>query len=735
MAMATSLVAFASAPVFVGPGLPAGAATAEASGVPVVATYDMNPRPEQAVYLPSSGTWRIPGRSSFVYGDPGDIAVPGTYDRWLVAKPAVFRPSTGDWWVQGNAPVHWGTRGDIPEPAAYLSSDRTDMTVFRPSTGTWFVRGTRSVAWGTNGDIPAAADYTGDGRADLTVFRPSNGRWYVHGLPSVQYGTRGDVPAPADFNGDGVADMAVFRPSSGTWYIRGVGSFHYGAQGDIPAVADYDQDGHADAAVYRPSTGRWYVRASNAPDEWTMSERDVTGASDDPQEQTLTTANVSDLRPVAVNDDDNTIWGSALSADRQFYPCVVDWNVDTGGTPSVCANRQSDLHRVWSQGANTATALPIISGNYLVVAGGYLSVLRASDGSVVWTDRDANAQVSALCSPIAVGGRMYYVEVDRTALYLVSRDVVSGRIYWRVPIKGGCGMAYANSTVYLAGDEYSSGGVGYAVADGHRVWGGWATDGMRAPIVVDGLAFQVSSDSVAAFPASCGSSECPRRWLRYLSVQADGFAAYANGRVFVMADHGHQLLVLNGTDGSLAFTGTLPPDRTANDNIAAYGFAAAGDLVFTTTQQGLILAYSTEGCGATTCAPVWTSRYSPFHGGVYGHVVEAGGVLYAPNGLAYRVVPSASAPYQLPGRPTNVTVSDNCSGDIRVAWKPPSDTGGLPLTGATVYLSDGTVASGTPEFTDLYDVPAGTTFRVSVQSADGSGPVSATTAPYVPCGN
>jgi glucose/arabinose dehydrogenase len=251
------------------------------------ADYDLDGRPDFAVYAPDTGIWEVLQSSSsftatgrYQWGlAPDDVPVPGDYDGDGLLDLAVYRPSNGTWYVYSLrsgtfAAYQWGIATDVPVPLDYDRDGRTELAVWRPQTGEWFIyflsTGTYAAyPWGLPTDIPAAGDYDGDGRVDVAVWRPSNGTWYVYfsstqNFAALQWGIATDVPVPGDYDGDGRTDLAIWRPATGVWWVFDLatstfGAYQWGANGDEPIPADYDGDGRTDLGVWRPASAEWFV--------------------------------------------------------------------------------------------------------------------------------------------------------------------------------------------------------------------------------------------------------------------------------------------------------------------------------------------------------------------------------------------------------------------------------------------------------------------------------------------
>jgi hypothetical protein len=195
-------------------------------------------------------------KTSFYYGNPGDLPFMGDWDGDGIETPGLYRQSDGFVYVR-----HSNTQGIA------------DIEFF----------------FGNPGDVPLVGDFNGDGRDTVSIWRSSHARVFIindlgedgAGLGAAEYYFDLDdsdvVPFVGDFDGDGIDTVGFYRASSGHVYLRNSNtagpadvSFPYGTQGDQVLVGDWDGDGDDTVGAYRASNGRLSLNFENAsgPEDW-----------------------------------------------------------------------------------------------------------------------------------------------------------------------------------------------------------------------------------------------------------------------------------------------------------------------------------------------------------------------------------------------------------------------------------------------------------------------------------
>ena len=140
------------------------------------------------------------------------------------------------------------------------------------------------------------------------------------------------------------------------------------------------------------------------------------------------------------------------------------------------------------------------------------------------------------------------------------------------------------------------------------------------PTVVDGQIFVPSGPFMLAFPdADCGQDTCPFTWdVNMGAGTLQSSTAFPGGKTVFATTQAGELLAVDRATGQIVWrTGALATPIA--DAAVAQGvvYVVAGSTLY---------AFAAGGCGAATCAPLWTGADVTASGG--GPVV-AGGVVYA----------------------------------------------------------------------------------------------------------
>jgi hypothetical protein len=218
---------------------------------------------DSVVSVESSGVWSLwdqiewpAEKTSFYYGNPGDLPFMGDWDGDGIESPGLYRQLDGFVYVR-----HSNTQGIA------------DLEFF----------------FGNPDDVPLVGDFDGDGRDSVSIWRISEARVYIinelgadgEGLGAADYFIDLDsssfVPFVGDFDGDGTDTIGYHDPSNSTVSLRNSNSagepdatFSYGDPGDRIIVGDWDGDGDDTVGTYRTSNGRLYLNFENesAPADW-----------------------------------------------------------------------------------------------------------------------------------------------------------------------------------------------------------------------------------------------------------------------------------------------------------------------------------------------------------------------------------------------------------------------------------------------------------------------------------
>jgi hypothetical protein len=193
-----------------------------------------------------NGVWVIrnsnsdgPPDASFLYGNPGDIAL------------------CGDWYHNGH-----------DSPAIYRGGFLYMRSSLMPNVDV------TSVAWfGNPGDRPVVGDWNGDGFDTIGVVR--SGVWYLTnnylplGTIVLRFGNPGDTPLTGDWTHKGFDTPGIWRP--GQFVLSDTLSTSFGDHAvnlgnptDKPVVGDFDGNGTTTPGLLRGFY--WYLLSSIGPD-------------------------------------------------------------------------------------------------------------------------------------------------------------------------------------------------------------------------------------------------------------------------------------------------------------------------------------------------------------------------------------------------------------------------------------------------------------------------------------
>ncbi|WIG60132.1 MAG: hypothetical protein OJF49_002880 [Ktedonobacterales bacterium] len=221
-----------------------------------------------------------------------------------------------------------------------------------------------------------------------------------------------------------------------------------------------------------------------------------------------------------------------------------------------------------------------------------------------WSLHNSNLSNSANNSATVSDGTLYIAGIGT----LFALDATTGATKWTASDYQIFGRTPAVSHGVVVTSGY--GVEGWDTATGRLLW-----MANEAPIftygvtVADGLVFVAKDDTLYAFNLTgCGSISCNPEWTY---VETGGsildLPAVANGVVYV-ADSttlGWSVAAIDEHKGTLSW----------KDPIAT-GFGTStpvidnGDLIVNTnssSQGGMLYGFSASGCGAATCAPLWTA--------------------------------------------------------------------------------------------------------------------------------
>jgi outer membrane protein assembly factor BamB len=244
---------------------------------------------------------------------------------------------------------------------------------------------------------------------------------------------------------------------------------------------------------------------------------------------------------------------------------------------------------------------------------------NAAKVTTAWTSTLASAQPYA---PMVLGGVAYRV-IGMTPGRFVATSPRTGATLWSLDlptgVQYGYGMAATTGKVLVAfRGTNGAGGVLAVDTAAHRIlWRGYlpaatiAGDGNDYPGTpsTDGTRVYISgaSNAVNAYRLSDGA----RLWSVPLAFNRNGTITQVDGTVV-----GGGLVYTSGQGGVIAYSATTGK-RVWRSTLATTGrpVLAGGRVLVNTGNGSGVQAFTAAGCGAASCAPVWTANLgSPDYG-------------------------------------------------------------------------------------------------------------------------
>lgn len=246
------------------------------------------------------------------------------------------------------------------------------------------------------------------------------------------------------------------------------------------------------------------------------------------------------------------------------------------------------------------------SGDIAVPA---IVALDESTGDLKWAVPNLNGQGYGVNVPLAVGDGRVYAAFGNGAATAV--DATTGKQVWFDSADNyhifASGFAYSNG--HLVSTAGTRGGSSYASlispANGSLESQSVLSD--RTPTIVGNRIIAESPSGVAAAALSgCGASTCPALWQNR-DLENDVSNVAVSTRYVVVGrsgDNQHPVLsVLDISTGRELWNVPTGPEWAQ--------VAIAGQLIYATSQVGgakTAAVYPLNGCGATTCAPLWATK-------------------------------------------------------------------------------------------------------------------------------
>jgi outer membrane protein assembly factor BamB len=276
----------------------------------------------------------------------------------------------------------------------------------------------------------------------------------------------------------------------------------------------------------------------------------------------------------------------------------------------------SQLQKFWSDTTTGAvTSSPAIAKGiaYVTLTDGSLRALNNSTGQYIWNvtppiDQTQTQNPLLFSSPAVANGIVYYAYVlDSSAGdTVVAFNAISGGRIWVTSFNNTNGTGeesspvIANGVLYIGSEDMNLHALN--AKTGAPIWTG-ATGGVitSSAAVGNGLVYIASADGkLYAFKAAgCGSATCAPVWTATTGGAINSTAVVTKTTVYVGSTD-NTLYAFNATTGALIWKG-------ATGGVILSSPALANGVVYIASADGKLYAFKAAGCGSTTCAPVWTA--------------------------------------------------------------------------------------------------------------------------------
>jgi outer membrane protein assembly factor BamB len=317
-----------------------------------------------------------------------------------------------------------------------------------------------------------------------------------------------------------------------------------------------------------------------------------------------------------------------------------------------------------------------------LVAGGYTPLAwavpnaRTADGLVAgYAGQISTPQDGARCTAASVvldpetgAGTPHVDGVMKSSPAIAGSTVVTVRHRLTEGAAGSC----VNSGMNVVAKDTASGAVRWTASDPTALGplDSWTESFL--PAIGGGRVFVAWGDRVHAYALTgCGTPTCSPLWTVDLGVRVTATTppvVTEDGHVLVVSQQG-DLFALDAGNGARRWRATVDYVRNHLDFDASPSVGSAGDVVYVSTPASgkggadELSAFATDGCGATTCPPLWTSALP----GRPGNLAIAGDVVFVGAGEAVQAYDAEGcgvatcAPLvtvAVDGLPLDVTVAD-----------------------------------------------------------------------------
>jgi outer membrane protein assembly factor BamB len=391
--------------------------------------------------------------------------------------------------------------------------------------------------------------------------------------------------------------------------------------------------------------------ATAASGDWTRWKFDAANTGVNPYETRLGPGNVRGLRRTWFRDQ--CCVGTPLVAGGMVYVSAIEPGLEGPGAVTALDAATGETRWSTPTGSPEGPAGLVLAGGRLLAslgfeaAGNPMLALDAATGRVLWSLEGGTYFYGP---PNVAGGVVYATGGDNKVWAL---DAATGRVRWR---------SYVTRTTAATGPVAVAGGLAYVAGGGDGIllakdvdngvnrWKAFpgrdgALGGLRgAPSVRNGRVL-VTTDggSVLAYRAAgCAPAlTCEPLWVRQL-----GDSPYETtpglGETTVFVGGLGRLYALDAATGRPRWSGLV---EFTGDESAVTAPVVAHGVVYATTVDNRAYAFSSAGCSATTCRPLWSAEINPEEYSTASRPLSvSGGAVYAsahPTGLSRWAVPTA----------------------------------------------------------------------------------------------
>jgi outer membrane protein assembly factor BamB len=287
-------------------------------------------------------------------------------------------------------------------------------------------------------------------------------------------------------------------------------------------------------------------------------------------------------------------------------------------------------------------------------AGRPMVALDAATGRQLWSLDLAPGDPAYFYGPPNVAGGVVYATGGDNKIWAL--EAATGRVRWRSYVTRTAAatgpVAIAGGLVHVAGGPDNDGVLlAKDVDNGVNRWKAFpARDGGRgrllgSPSVRGGRVFVATEEgSVLAYRAAgcLPALTCKPLWVRQLGASSPFDPTPGLGQTTVFVGGLGRLHALDAATGRSRWSGLV---EFTGDESAVTAPVIANGVVYATTVDNRVYAFSSAGCHSVTCQPLWSAEINPDEYSTATRPLSVtGGAVYAsahPTGLTRWAVPTA----------------------------------------------------------------------------------------------